>query len=91
MARCAHAQLGRKVRKLPKCSKCKMEFNLVMSSYEGVSKPVLEWECSKCHKVVPRTNLKEEEVNTFDIFLEKWCKDERERRRDLKQNMQPTQ
>ena len=63
MSRCAHLQSDYKLRKLPKCTRCNSEFILVLASYEtpsGKSKPpVYEWECPKCHKVVPKEFLKE--------------------------------
>ena len=76
MSRSPHAQSNYRLRPLPKCSKCKVEMQLVMVSYENKPKPVWEWECRKCPKVVARHKLKEQELTTFEKFLSDWCKDE---------------
>lgn len=79
MSRSAHAQSTYKLRKLPRCTKCKTEFFLVMSQYENAPQPVWEWECPKCHKAVPKNLLTEEALLPEDVALTKWCEDEHKR------------
>ena len=69
MSRCAHYKSIYNIRKLPKCSRCGGEFVLVYSSYDKANKLIYEWECIKCHKVVPRELLKEEELSEEDKRL----------------------
>lgn len=73
MSRCAHMQSDYKLRKLPKCTRCNSEFILILASYELANghkkEPVLEWECPKCHKIVPKEFLKEEKLTEQDKFL----------------------
>lgn len=69
MSRCAHSKSIYNIRKLPKCSRCGGEFTLVYSSYDKAEKPVYEWECMKCHKVVAKDSLKEEELSAEDKRL----------------------
>jgi hypothetical protein len=69
MSRSAHAKSTYELRKLPKCSRCNTEFVLVCSGYEKVPKVVYEWECPKCHKIVPRELLREERPSEEDIRL----------------------
>ena len=78
MSRSAHAQSTYKLRKLPKCSKCKSEFMLVLASYENIAKPVWEWECPRCpNKIIPKHKLKEEPPLEFEEFLSEWCENDR--------------
>jgi hypothetical protein len=92
MSRCAHAKTIYPLRKLPRCSKCKEEFVLVAAVYEDKDKrckPVIEWECPKCGKVLPRNLLKEEGILEQDVVLHEWCLNEqriREKRRSRKTN-----
>lgn len=73
MSRSAHMQSDYKLRKLPKCTRCNSEFILILASYElpnGKKKRlVYEWECPKCHKIVPKEYLKEEKLTKQDQFL----------------------
>ena len=90
MSRSAHAQGGIQPRKLPKCSRCKQEFVLVLASYEKERRSVYEWECTKCHKTVPRNFLKEEEPAEAEAFFHKKSKELQEKeegqsREDAKQ------
>ena len=71
MSRSAHAKSTYELRKLPKCSRCNTEFVLICSSYEKIKKLVYEWECPKCHKIVPRELLREERPSDEDIRLSK--------------------
>jgi len=87
MARCAHAKSTYKLRQLPRCSKCKIQFILIMVSYDNKPKPVYEWECPRCHKVVARHKLKENPATDFENFLNEWCKDDtRKHNRDIKEH-----
>lgn len=93
MSRNAHEKSGIKPRKLPRCSKCNTEFILVTSSYaqdgEERGKIVDEWECPKCHKVVPRDTIQEEEPGVWESFLHERAKeihkDEERRKRSSNQ------
>lgn len=69
MSRCAHDQSTYQLRKLPFCSRCKNQFVLVMSAYENLKGYFMEWECPKCHKVVPKELLREENIDGQDIYL----------------------
>jgi len=84
MSRCAHAQSTYVLRKLPRCSKCKEEFALVMAVYENkdgkADKPIEEWECPKCGKTVPKNFLKEEGILEQDKELHNWCVNEQKKR-----------
>jgi len=71
MSRCAHAQSEYRIRQLPRCSKCKIEMQLVMVSYDNKPKPEWEWECRKCLKAVARHKLKEGKPDGFEQFLNK--------------------
>ena len=82
MSRSAHAQSTYKLRRLPTCSKCKIQFILVMVSYENKPKPVWEWECPKCHKCVPKHKLKENQPGEFEKFLANWCKEDESRKQN---------
>jgi len=82
MARSAHAQHPCKLRELPKCSRCKMEFILVAANYEKSRKTVIEWECPKCHKAIPRELLREDPPSEWEAFLHETCKANNERRRE---------
>ena len=75
MTKSAHAQCDYKLRKLPQCSRCNNEFSLVVISYENLGKPIYEWECSKCHKTVPRERLREEDLQPDYIWLKEWLKE----------------
>jgi hypothetical protein len=69
MSRSAHSQSKYRLRQLPRCSRCKQEFTLVLSSY-GVYKPLVwEWECFKCHKVVRKEYLQEEDLSPDEQFF----------------------
>jgi len=85
MSRCAHAQSTYVLRKLPRCTKCKEEFALVMAVYEDergkTDKPVEEWECPKCGKVVPRHALQEQLLHKEEAALHEWCLRDAKRRR----------
>lgn len=71
MARSAHEQSDYSLRKLPTCSRCNSEFILVLSGYEHLNKVCWEWECPRCHKVVPKELLKEEDLKDEDSLLSK--------------------
>ena len=89
MALNAHEKSGYKPRRLPRCSKCNMEFMLVAANYPESRKTIEEWECPKCHKAVPRELLKEEPIPTEESFIHDRCmrmheQDERRKRRNRK-------
>lgn len=86
MSRGPHAQSIYKLRKLPVCSRCNAEFILVCSSYEGTPGIRYEWECTKCHKVVPKETLREEPLSTADVWLQQWCKENQLQRRREQEN-----
>lgn len=69
MSRCAHEQSTFEMKKLPRCTRCKVEFNLVMSSYEKIDDLIWEWECPKCHKIVAKELLREEDKYGQDEVL----------------------
>ena len=75
MSRCAHQQSTYKMRKLPKCSRCNNEFVLVCAAYDKTPGFKYEWECLKCHKIVPKETLREEPLLPDDLWLQKWCKE----------------
>ena len=75
MSRSAHAQSDYELRKLPRCSRCNVEFNLVTSQYTSNKRPVEEWECPKCHKVVPKELLREEVPSKWEQFLHERCEE----------------
>ena len=79
MSRSAHAQHPFKLRKLPRCTRCKMEFMLIAVKYDNVKDVVYEWECQKCHKAVPQRLLKEEPLSEWDSFLQEKVKEENEK------------
>jgi len=88
MSRSAHSQAGVKVRQLPKCSRCKLQFSLVMARYEdkdGKGINVEEWECSKCNKVVPKEFLKEEPLSEDEQFFHEKAKEIQNDRRKAKE------
>lgn len=74
MSRSAHAKSTYELRKLPKCSRCNTEFVLICASYEKIPRVVYEWECPKCHKIVPRELLKEERPSDQDEKLSEIAK-----------------
>ena len=83
MSKCAHEQSTYVLHKLPRCSKCKQEFQLVTARYEtpnGKGKIVEEWECMKCGKIVPKTSLREQPLSEQDKILSEWCKNEQKQR-----------
>ena len=73
MSRCAHDQSDYRLRKLPRCSRCKKEFTLVAGQYPN-GNSVEEWECPKCHKFVARDGLREEEPSEWEQFLHERCR-----------------
>lgn len=87
MSRCAHMQSDYEYHRLPRCSKCKVEFQLVLASYtdrNGKTTLVEEWECPKgCGKVVPKHMIRENKLSEQDKKLSDWCKNEqrKEKRR----------
>jgi hypothetical protein len=74
MSRCAHEQGGVKLRRLPRCSRCNIEFLLVLAYYEGSKRKVYEWECPKCHRNVAKDMLAEEPPSKWEQFLHERCK-----------------
>jgi hypothetical protein len=86
MARNLHEKAEHKLRKLPRCSKCNIEFALVAAVYTDEKKTVEEWECPKCHKVVPRNLLKEEFSNKDENFIHERCMVINEKDRKAKRN-----
>lgn len=80
MSLSAHRKSTYRLRRLPRCSKCKVEFLLVYSHYELEKELRKEWECPKCHKIVPMEMLKEESPSDQDIALHKWCQTNQRRR-----------
>lgn len=75
-----HRKSKFRFRKLPRCSKCKCEFTLCYAQYEGDRELYKEWECPKCHKVVPVGLLKEAPPSQSEATLHEWCKQEHLRR-----------
>lgn len=76
MSRSPHMQSPCRLRKLPRCSRCKdVEFVLVCAMYDTEKGTELkyEWECPSCRKAVPREFLKEESPVYQDSWLHKWC------------------
>lgn len=71
MSRSAHAKSSFKLRKLPRCSRCKIEFILTLAHYERNNKLMWEWECPRCKKTVPKEYLQEERLQKDDITLVK--------------------
>lgn len=72
MSKCAHSQSTYKLRELPKCSRCKKQFQLVKASYKtATGKTILvdEWECQRCSKIVPFNNLKEGKIFGDEKFF----------------------
>ena len=92
MSRSAHAKSDFKLRELPKCSRCKQQFQLVMAEYEtkqGKKTLVQEWECVRCQKVVPYEFLKEGKSTEDEKFFHKKAKEIRENaRRDKERDRQ---
>lgn len=92
MAKNAHEKSGFKPRKLPKCSKCNIEFVLVTACYTSENKKnkiVDEWECPKCHKIVAKDSLNEQEPSAWELFLHKKAieiNNESKRARDCKRS-----
>ena len=69
MSRSAHAKSHYRLRKLPRCSRCNIEFILVAARYSNPGQAVEEWECPKCKKAVPKELLKESDISPDDVFL----------------------
>ena len=85
MSKSPHSQSTYILHKLPKCSRCNSEFVLVYAKYDRNPQPKYEWECTKCHKVVPKELLQEEPLLYDDLWLQKWCKNNTyERKRAIK-------
>jgi len=76
MSRCAHSQSTYKLATFPRCKRCKTEMTLVLATYERIKKPIWEWECSKCGKVVPKRILPNEKFSKEDLELGEWCSNE---------------
>ena len=84
MSRAAHWQSTYILHKLPKCLKCKIEFQLVTARYEDDNGKYLivdEWECPRCGKIVKKDRLKEEPLTEQDKRLHNWCMNEQRRRK----------
>ena len=84
MSKSAHWKSTYVLRSLPKCSRCKQEFNLVAARYElrnGQYKIVEEWECSKCGKVVPRNMIRENGFHKDEEKLKEWCENDHKAKR----------
>jgi hypothetical protein len=77
MSKSAHAQSTYRLRPLPKCSKCKVEMQLMLISYDKLPRPVWEWECRKCPKSVAQHKLKEERPTEFEQFLSTRAKNDK--------------
>ena len=86
MSRSPHAQSDYKMRKLPRCTRCNIEFVLVWTQYENLGKLHQEWECLKCKKIVSRNLLKEDPIPSRDEFLHK--RFEREQKKDEERKRQ---
>jgi len=76
MSLSAHRKSMYRLRKLPRCSKCKCEFIFTYAKYDQDNEIYKEWECPKCHKVVAYNLLKEDRASPDDEFLHQWCKRE---------------
>ena len=74
MSRCGHMQSEYKLHELPKCSKCKIQFQLVMAryKYDNSYELIEEWECPKCNKHYPKNKIKEEKLSKQDQRLHEW-------------------
>lgn len=82
MSRSAHAKSTYELHRLPRCTKCKQQFQLVTAHYEmknGDTFLAEEWECPKCGKTVPRNSLREDPQSEEDRGLSEWCKNEQRR------------
>ena len=73
MSRNAHEKSTYKLAEMPKC-KCKGQLILTCSKYEGKKDIVEEWECIKCGKVYPLSQIQEPQFSGQDIWLANWCK-----------------
>jgi len=86
MSRCVHEQSNFRLRQLPKCSKCKLEMQLVMVIYESEKQPVWEWECRSCSgKAVAKNKLKEAEPSEFEQLLHERCQNDHRQKQKRKQ------
>lgn len=74
MSRSAHAQSIYELRRLPNCSRCNTEFIHIWAAYGEEKTPVKEWECPKCHKVVPYELLREDKLSAEDLRLQRTLK-----------------
>ena len=87
MSKSSHEKSTYRLRKLPKCSRCKIEFVLVLFSYGKGKKAIEEWECQKCQKTVSKRLLKEEEPSKDEQFLARKCKElDEERKTNRRRN-----
>ena len=84
MSKSAHEKSTYRLRKLPKCSRCKVEFMLVLVSYGDKKKAIEEWECPKCSKTIPKKMLKEEEPSEDEKFFERKFRELNEEERNNK-------
>jgi len=84
MSRSVHAQANQKLRELPRCSKCKRQFVLVMATYpnpesdKSKNEIYLEWECA-CGRVVDYNLLKEGKLESQDQELHEWVEKRNEK------------
>jgi ssDNA-binding Zn-finger/Zn-ribbon topoisomerase 1 len=86
MSLCPHRQSNYKLRKLPRCNRCKIEMILVSAMYDNSKSISWEWECPKCNKSVPKNLLKEEQLSEQDLKLKEWCENNEKPRRISKRN-----
>jgi hypothetical protein len=42
---------------------------LILASYDNLKEPCWEWECPKCHKIVPKDLLKEDKLREGEQFI----------------------
>ena len=64
-----HDKCDYKLQKLPRCSKCKIEFILISVCYESNREVDYEWECQRCKKTVAANLLKSEPASDQDARL----------------------
>ena len=51
-----------------------------MVNYDNKKGNFWEWECLKCNRSYARHSLKEQDDLDENIFLNKWCEDDRKQR-----------
>lgn len=90
MSRSAHAQSTYKLQEMPRCKRCKSELIYVMAKYDGENDYRMEWECTKCHKILQDSKIRLPKQSEQDMILHKWItngiKQNRNNRRTHRRN-----